>query len=251
MTNNILAGEKMKCVAIVLAAGQETVGEQDVPKPFVIVQDKPVLIYTLEVLERHPQIDAIEVVCLKGWEQVAKVYAKQYNIGKLKWITEGGTTIQETIHRGLISLENELGDDDIVIIHDGIRPLVEESVLTDVILVAREKGNAVSSMSNNEQVFVVNESDPKTTKKFIPREMIRRVTTPQAYHFTELYDVYQFAFKHQIGIEGPSYADTLFADLGKHLYFSAGSDKNIKLNTEEDIEIFEAYLGTDRDPWLK
>ena len=241
----------MGCTAIILAAGQETVRDTNVPKPFINVFDKPVLIYTLEVFEHHPQIDAIELACLGGWEQVAQAYAKQYNISKLKWIIPGGETIQETIRKGLESLKDELAEDDIVVIHDGIRPLVEESVLTDAILVAAEKGNAISSMPNNEQVFVVNEQDPKTTKQFIPRETIRRVTTPQAYHFKELYDAYAYAFEHRIGIEGPSYADTLFADLGKALYFSAGSDKNIKLNTEENVSIFEACLKSGGNPGLK
>jgi len=241
----------MGCVAVILAAGHETAQDSNVPKPFINVFDKPVLIYTLEVFEHHPQIDAIELVCLSGWEQVAQAYAKQYNISKFKWVVRGGETIQETIRNGLNGLKNDLMDKDIVIIHDGIRPLVDESVLTDTIQIAMKKGNAISSMPNNEQVFVVNENDPKTTRQFIPRETIRRVTTPQAYHFKELYDAYEYAFEYQIGIEGPSYADTLFADLGKPLYFSAGSDKNIKLNTEEDLGIFEAYLNRDKDLWLK
>ena len=169
----------------------------------------------------------------------------------MKWIVQGGITIQETIREGLVDLKEKMSDDDVVIIHDGIRPLVEESVLTDVIMVAKEKGNAISSMPNNEQVFVVSENDTKTTTQFIPRETIRRVTTPQAYHFKELFDAYQIAFKQKIGIEGPSYADTLFADLGKPLFFAAGSDKNIKLNTEEDLGIFAAYLNRDKDLWLK
>ncbi len=241
----------MSCVAIVLAAGQDTVRDTNVPKPFLNVFDKPVLMYTLEVFERHPMIDAIELVCLKGWEQVAAAYAKQYNISKLKWITTGGASIQETIKNGLDALKEELQSEDMVIIHDGIRPLLEESVLTDVIMVAAEKGNAVSSIPNNEQVFVVNKLNPSTTRQFIPRETIRRVTSPQAYHFGELYEAYRYAFQMQVGIDGPSYSDTLFADLGKKLFFSAGSDKNIKLNTEEDLSIFEAYLSRDRDLWLK
>ena len=193
----------------------------------------------------------MELICLKGWTEIARAFAKQYNISKLQWITEGGDTIQKTIYNGLERLKGELGPEDLVIIHDGIRPLLEESVLTDVIQVAAEKGNAVSSMPNNEQVFVVNMEDPKTTKQFIPRETIRRVTTPQAYRYGEVAEAYEYAFRNGIGISGASYADTLFADLGKRLYFCAGSDKNIKLNTEEDLEIFEAYLKRDKDLWLK
>ena len=241
----------MSCVAMILAAGPETVREANLPKPFVNVFDKPVLMYTLEVFERHPQVDAVELICLKGWTEIARAFAKQYNISKLQWITEGGDTIQKTIYNGLERLKGELGPEDLVIIHDGIRPLLEESVLTDVIQVAAEKGNAVSSMPNNEQVFVVNMEDPKTTKQFIPRETIRRVTTPQAYRYGEVAEAYEYAFRNGIGISGASYADTLFADLRKRLYFCAGSDKNIKLNTEEDLEIFEAYLKRDKDLWLK
>lgn len=241
----------MSCVALILAAGQETIGTDNMPKPFVSVRDKPVLIYTLEVFEQNPLVDSIRLVCLDGWTEIARAYARQYNIGKLSGIVTGGETVQETIYKGLQSLKEELSDDDFVVIHDGIRPLVEDSVLNDVIKIAAEKGNAVSSMPNNEQVFVVNSDDPRTTVQFIPRETIKRVSTPQAYHFGELLEAYEYAFSHQLGIVGHQYADTLFADLGKKLYFSAGSDKNIKMNTEEDLGIFEAYLSRNKDLWLK
>ncbi|MCR5761741.1 MAG: 2-C-methyl-D-erythritol 4-phosphate cytidylyltransferase [Sphaerochaetaceae bacterium] len=234
-----------------LAAGQDTIGNDNIPKPFVNIYDKPVLMYTLEVFEKNPQVDAILLVCLKGWSEIARAFAKQYNISKLKWVVDGGQSIQETIYNGLRALENELEENDTVIIHDGIRPLVEDSVLTDVIKVAEEKGNAVSSMPNNEQVFVVRDSDSNTSNRFIPRETIRRVTTPQAYNFHEVLHAYEYAFNNNIGIQGASYADTLFADLGKRLFFATGSDKNIKLNTEEEIGIFEAYLKSDKELWLK
>ena len=154
----------MSCTAVILAAGSDTMNGSDIPNPFVIVEDKPVLVYTLEVFQRHPQIDGIQLVCLKGWEQVAFAYAKQYNISKLRGVTEGGKTIQETIRNGLESLADELQADDLVVIHDGVRPLLEESVLTDTIMVAAEKGNAISSMPNNEQVFVADENDPSVTR---------------------------------------------------------------------------------------
>ena len=241
----------MSCVALILAAGQETIGVNNMPKPFVSVQDKPVLMYTLEVFEQNPMVDSIHLVCLDGWTEIARAYARQYNISKLGGIVTGGESVQETIFKGLLSLKQELLDDDLVIVHDGIRPLVEDSVLNDVIKIAEEKGNAVSSMPNNEQVFVVNKKDPRTTVQFIPRETIKRVSTPQAYHFGELLEAYEYAFEHSLGIVGPQYADTLFSDLGKKIYFSAGSDKNIKMNTEEDLRLFEAYLNRSKDLWLK
>lgn len=241
----------MSCVAIVIAAGQDTIGSDNIPKPFVNVFDKPVLMYTLEVFEGNPQVDYIELVCLEGWSEIARAYAKQFNIKKLKSIVNGGKTIQESIFNGLKALEREADKDDIVIIHDGIRPMIETAVLTDVIQVAIEKGNSISSMPNNEQVFVVDSGDPNTTNEFITRETIKRVSTPQAYHFGEILDVYKNGFEKGIGIYGPSYADTLYADMGKKLYFAAGSNKNIKINSEEEISIFEAYLNRDKDNYLK
>ncbi len=241
----------MRNVAIVIAAGQDTIGSENVPKPFVNVFDKPVLMYTLEVFENNPQVEFIELVCLDGWSEIAKAYAKQFNISKLKNVIIGGKTIQESIFNGLRALEGELDRDDIVIIHDGIRPMIETAVLTDVIKVASEKGNGISSMPNNEQVFVVNCANPNVTTQFIPRETIRRVTTPQAYHYGELLELYKYGFENQVGIYGPYYADTLYVDMGKELFFAAGSNKNIKINSEEEIHIFEAYLNRDRDNCLK
>lgn len=241
----------MSIIAIVIAAGQDTIGSENIPKPFVNVFDKPVLMYTLEVFESNPQIDYIELVCLEGWSEIARAYAKQFNITKLKNIVNGGQTIQESIFNGLKSLEGEADKDDIVIIHDGIRPMIETAVLTDVIQVAIEKGNSISSMPNNEQVFVVASGNPDTTNEFIPRETIKRVSTPQAYHFGEILDMYKTGFEKKIGIYGPSYADTLYVDMGMKLYFAAGSNKNIKINSEEEISIFEAYLNRDKDNYLK
>ena len=164
------------------------------------------LIYTLEGFQKHPQIDAIEVVCIDGWHDVVWAYAKQFGIDKLKWIVSGGKTGQESIRNGVYNLEGKVSDDEIVIIHDGIRPLVDETVLTDVIVKAQKYGNAVTSLPYNEQ---------------------------------------------KIDIYGSSYTNTMMVELGERLYFAAGSDKNIKLTTKDDLEMFKGYLKMDKDTWLK
>ena len=133
-------------VAIIIAGGSGHRMGQDIPKQFINVYDKPVLIYTLEGFQRHPQIDAIEVVCIDGWHDVLWAYAHQFNITKLKWVISGGNTGQESIRNGVFNLEGKAGADDIVVIHDGIRPLVDETVLTDVIMKAQKYGNAVTSL---------------------------------------------------------------------------------------------------------
>lgn len=238
-------------IAIIIAGGSGHRMGQDIPKQFINVYDKPVLIYTLEVFQRHTQIDAIEVVCIDGWHDVVWAYAKQFNITKLKWIVTGGNSGQESIRNGVYNLEDKLNSDDLVVIHDGIRPLVDASVLTDVLLVASKFGNAVTSMPYNEQIFVVNPDDETTTKSYIPRETLRRVSTPQAYRFGLLDTKYHEAFEKEIGIYGSSYTNTMMVKLGETLHFAAGSDKNIKLTTKDDLEIFKAYLNADQETWLK
>lgn len=239
----------MSTIAIIIAGGSGNRMGQDIPKQFITIYDKPIIIYTLEGFERHPQIDNIEVVCLDGWQDVLWAYAKQFNITKLKWVTTGGRTGQESIRNGVYNLINKARDDDTIIIHDGIRPLVDESVLTDVILKCHQYGNAVTAMPYNEQIFIAD--DEYSTTKFIPRETIRRVATPQAYQFKLLYEKYHEAFEKKIGILGSHYTNTMMVELGVKLYFSAGSDKNIKLTTRDDLELFKAYLKSDKDNWLK
>lgn len=238
-------------IAIIIAGGSGNRMGQDIPKQFINVYDKPIIIYTLEGFQRHPMIDAIEVVCLDGWHEVLWAYAHQFNIDKLKWIVSGGSTGQESIRNGVFNLEGKVGEKDIVIIHDGIRPLVDASVLTDVIQTAKKYGNGVTSLPYNEQIFIVDSDNENTTTKYIPRETLRRVSTPQAYQFKRLDEAYHEAFEKEIGIYGSSYTNTMMVELGERLHFAAGSDKNIKLTTKDDLEMFKGYLKMEKDTWLK
>lgn len=238
-------------VAIIIAAGSGQRMGQDIPKQFISVLDKPILIYTLKGFQNHSMVDAIEVVCLEGWESMVWAYAKQYNIDKLRWIVTGGNTGQESIRNGVYNLEGKVGKEDVVIIHDGIRPLIDSFVLTDVIEKAQEYGNAITSMPYNEQIFVVSKDDENTTTQYIPRETLRRVSTPQAYKFDLLDEKYHEAFERKIGIYKSSYTNTMMVELGVRLHFAAGSDKNIKLTTKDDLELFKGYLQKRNDTWLK
>lgn len=238
-------------IAIIIAAGSGHRMGQDIPKQFINVLDKPILFYTLEGFQNHSMIDAIEVVCLEGWESMVWAYSKQYGIDKLKWIVKGGQSGQESIRNGVFNLEGKVAESDIVVVHDGIRPLIEPFVLTDVIEKATKFGNAVTSMPYNEQIFVVDNEDSSTTTQYIPRETLRRVSTPQAYRFGLLDEKYHEAFAKEIGIFGSSYTNTMMVELGVRLHFAAGSDKNIKLTTKDDLEMFKGYLSKEKEVWLK
>ena len=180
-------------IALIIAGGSGQRLGQDIPKQFINVYDKPVVIYTLESFQRHPQIDAIELVCIDGWHDVVRAYAKQFNIDKLQWIVSGGSTAQESIRDGVYNLDGKCSAEDIIIIHDGIRPLVDDSVLSDVIIKCKQYGNAVTALPYNEQIFVAD--DDKSTTHYIPRETLRRVATPQAYQYGNLSKAYHKAYE--------------------------------------------------------
>jgi 2-C-methyl-D-erythritol 4-phosphate cytidylyltransferase len=228
-------------VALIVAGGSGRRMAQEIPKQFIHVDNKPILIYTLEGFQRHPQIDTIEVVCLDGWHEVLCAYAKQFGITKLNRVLSGGESAQESIRNGVEGLADTCSDDDVVVIHDGIRPLVDAHVLSDVIVTCERHGNGVTSLPYNEQIFIID--DETSTVRFIPRETLRRVSTPQAYKYGVLRNRYREAFEKGIGIGGSSYTNTMMVELGERLYFAAGSERNIKLTTPEDLELFRAFLA--------
>ena len=234
--------------ALIIAGGVGSRMGQDIPKQFINVYDKPVIIYTLEAFQNHPSIDEIYCVCLSGWHDVLKAYAKQFGITKLKGVFNGGESAQESIRNGVMNIPSK-NDDDIVVIHDGVRPLVDDSVLSDVIIKCSEYGNAVTSMPYNEQIFV--KKDEETTVQYIPRDTLRRVSTPQAYKYGKLVWAYKKAFEENIGLSPSSYTNTMMVDLGEELHFASGSDRNIKLTTKDNLEIFKAYLKMEKDSWIK
>lgn len=227
--------------ALIIAGGVGKRMGMDIPKQFIMVDGKPIIIYTLESFQAHPDVDQILVVCKEGWDETLWGYVHQYKLDKVKWIIKGGTLGQYSINNGVQFLKDHCDDDDIVVIQDGIRPLVDELVLSDVIVKAKEYGNAVTSMPYNEQIFV--KKTEETTTQYIDRNTLRRVSTPQAYQFGKLSWAYDKAVAEDIGMTDSSYTNTMMVDLGETLHFAAGSDKNIKLTTTGDLHMFKAYLN--------
>jgi 2-C-methyl-D-erythritol 4-phosphate cytidylyltransferase len=232
-------------IAVIIAAGVGHRTGQHVPKQFINVLDKPIIAYTLEKFQNAKNIDAIEVVCLKGWEEILTAYAQQYGIAKLKWVVDGGNSSQESIYAGLNNLEDKCSDNDIVVIHDGIRPMVEEKIIDSCIEVCLEHGNGITALPVYEQVFKA--YDEQATKEYIPRDSLRILQTPQAYVYKEIKAAYDEAFTTGVGTQPSAYANTMMTELGRTLYFSDGSTKNIKITTKDDIEIFKAMLGAEND----
>lgn len=237
----------MANVALLIAGGSGNRMHQDIPKQFITVNERPVIVYTLEAFENHPAIDAIAVVCIQGWEQVLWAYAKQFNITKLKYIVPGGKNGQDSIRNGVFELEKHFDKDDLVLIHDAIRPMVSAEIISDNIRVAREFGNAITVIPCAEAMMQT--EDGVVSVGSYPRDRLKRTQTPQAFKIGDICDLHRRAL--EAGITNSVASCTLKIEMGEQVYFSAGSEKNIKLTTVEDIDIFKALLAAKRSDWLK
>lgn len=235
-------------VALLTAAGTGTRMGQDIPKQFMHVENKPLIIHTMEAFQNHPNIDAIMVVTLPAWTAVIQAYASQFNITKLKWVVPGGATGQESIHNGLMELSKELQSDDIVMIHDGNRCLVSGEIISDSLATFHAHGSAVAAIPCVEAVFRSN-NDGESSTVSIPREQLFRTQTPHTYTLEKLLWAHEEAEKQRITNTAASC--TLMQALGETIYFSKGSETNLKITTVDDMLIFEALLHTKKDSWLK
>ncbi len=234
-------------VALLTAAGSGTRMGQDIPKQFIHINNKPVIIYTLEKFQNNPQTDVIVLVTLPHWVDFVWAYAKQFNITKLKWVVAGGETGQESIYNGLKKIEEEYDKDTVVMIHDGNRPMVDNDIIADNLAVFRKYGSAIAAIPCVEAVF---ESDDKiSSTKSIARERLLRTQTPHTYTLGKLLWAHDQAKLRNI--INTTATCSLMCELGEQIYFSKGAETNLKLTTLEDLEIFGALLLTERNDWLK
>ena len=237
----------MANIGLIIAGGSGSRMHQDIPKQFLTVNEKPVIVYTMEAFERHPEIDAIAVVCIAGWDQVLWAYAKQFNISKLQLVVPGGKNGQDSIRNGVFALEQQFAPDDLVLIHDAIRPMVSAEIISDNIRVAREYGNAITVIPCAEAMLLTEDGNISTGS--YPRDKLKRTQTPQAFRVADICSLHRRAL--DAGITNSVASCTLMIEMGEQVFFSAGSEKNIKLTTVEDIDIFKALLAAKRSEWLK
>ena len=230
-------------IALITAGGRGTRMKQEVPKQFMPIKNKPLIIYTLEAFQKHPNIDAIIISCLSGWEQIMEAYVKQYNITKVKWMVEGADSSQASIRIALNELKKTCSDDDLILIHDGNRALISEEIISDSIVTCREKGGAIAVIPCNE--VIVKTTNQETSKEFFDRNQLKRTQTPHTYTLGKLLWAHEEAVKK--GIENTVATCDLMLNLGEEINFSVGSEKNIKITTPVDVEIFQALLALEKE----
>ena len=237
----------MKNIALIIAGGIGARMGQDIPKQFLNVYDKPVLVYTMEAFQGHPNIDAIEIVCLEGWHEIVYAYAKQFGITKLENIVNGGINGQDSIRNGLQDIAKRHHDeDDIVLIHDAIRPMVSRDIISDNIRVCKKYGNAITVVPCT--AAMLKTFDGVSSEEQVPRDNLKTTQTPQTFYLKDILNAHKEALEK--GITKSVASCTMYIELGRKLHLSIGSEKNLKLTTPEDIEIFKALLNAKKDKWM-
>ena len=212
----------MANIALIIAGGIGARMGQDIPKQFINVHDKPVIAYTMEAFQKHPEVDAIEVVCLDGWHDMVRAYAKQFGIAKLENIVSGGKNGQDSIRNGLMDVyERHNSDEDIVLIHDAIRPMLLPEIISDNIKVCREYGNAITVVPCT--AAMLKTYDSLSSEEQVARDNLKITQTPQSFFIKDIIEAHREALSK--GITNSVASCTMYIELGRKLYMSKGSEK--------------------------
>lgn len=227
-------------VAIILAGGKGTRVGASIPKQFIEVQGRPILSYTIEIFQKHQEIDAIEVVCHKGYKKEVEHICRQGNFGKVKWFCDGGREFQDSVINGIENLKSELDDADQVLVHYGVSPFVSDDVISDAIRVSKLHGNA--SPAHSQVYLAATRGDGEGTSEFLDRDDVMCLNSPQAFRYGYVKWVFEEAKRRNILDKVEPHTTSLMFALGERVWFSKGSTANIKITTPEDIRLFEGWV---------
>lgn len=229
----------MKNYVILLAGGSGKRMQSEIPKQFIEVKGKPIIVYTLEKFQNNSQIEGIVVVCIKNWAKHLKHLLEQYRLTKVRWVIEGGDTGHDSIRNGIFFLRDKIAPDDFVVVHDAVRPVLPQKVIDEVIKVAHENGNASSSIVCHPPIVYT--EDFKSGIKDVDREHVMLAASPQVYRYSlalECYEKAEKENKHQF-----TFTSSLLIHCGYRVYFAKGTTSNIKITKKEDLALFEALLS--------
>lgn len=240
-------------IAIILAGGKGTrfgavnAEGEALPKQFVEVFGKPVIAYTVEAFQSHPEIDAIEIVCVEGYKERIESIKRQYGLSKIQWVVPGGKNFQESVLNGVMALEGIADDKDVVLVNFGVSPIVSEEMISDCIRVTREKGNGISAIDfydisgGKNSLSSVRDKD-NYTAEMIDRDSVAIMRTPYGFQYGFIREAYKEAIDKGILDQVEEHTTSMLYALGKPMYFSLGSQANIKITRKEDLDLFAGYV---------
>ena len=228
-------------IGVIFAGGVgKRMHSKDKPKQFLEIYNKPIIIHTLEHFEKNPEIEAIAVVCVEDWIDYMKDLIYKFRIDKVKKIVSGGKTGQLSIYNGICAAKEIAGDEkSIVLIHDGVRPLINSKVISDNIACVKKSGSAITTSKVTETVLVVD--DITDHIDYVPdREKSRLAKAPQSFYLDDILSVHEEALKK--GIDNSIDSCTLMQRFGHKLTLIDGPSENIKITTPDDFYKMRAIL---------
>lgn len=234
---------KQKNVALILAAGFGSRANLSMPKQFAMVNGKPVIVHTLEVFNNNRQIDDIVIVLLEGWEAVMERYIDEFELHKVKYIVQGGPAGQDSIRIGMELLRKHYRADDIIIIHDSVRPLVTDEIINSNISGVLLNGTAITIIPTTEALLHC--TDHASSCQIIDRNTTLRTQTPQSLRLKKLIWAHEEAAKR--GIRNSVATCTLLIELGEEVHFAKGDNSNFKITSGSDVHLFAAYLKAGKE----
>ncbi len=227
-------------IGVIFAGGiGSRMNTRALPKQFLEIHGKPILIHTLEKFENHPDIHGISLATHPDWRELTEKLLRRHEITKVRWVVNGGKTGQESRHKALRAVASDVDDpsDTIVLLHDGVRPLINDELISENIETARSRGNAITCTKFNETVVV---SSDDTISEVIPRDHIYAAQAPQTFHLDEILAVYDRAVAE--GENDSIDSCTLMETYGRQLYRVEGPRSNIKITTAEDFYVCRTYF---------
>lgn len=227
-------------IAVIFAGGTgQRMNSKTKPKQFLEVHGKPILIYTLEKFENNNDVDAIILVCLEKWIEYANTLLNKYGLKKVKSVISGGKTGQESIYKGLEEAKLKYGNGNIVLIHDGVRPLIDNELITKCIDVVKKNGTAIT-VSPATETITIKSDDKKKVASIIEREKCELAKAPQCFWLDEIFDAHNKAIREKKNdfIDSAS----IMQYYGYPLYTVRGNNENIKITTPIDYYIFKAVI---------
>lgn len=227
--------------AIILAGGVGARVGADRPKQFIEVLGRPVIVYTCEIYQQHPEVDAIEVVCHNDYIHYVQDLVGQYGLTKVRWICDGGETFQDSCMNGINNLADKISRDDTIMIHYAAAPFTSQRILTEALKTCRERGNAVSTIPCF-QLMGTNDESGLVSKTWVDRDQYVQITCPYCFNYGFVADLYKEAGEKGLLDKVEPHTTTLMQYMGKALYQSYGDQTNIKITTKEDLKLFEGYV---------
>ena len=230
----------MKNIAIIFAGGSGARMGTGIPKQFIEVNGKPIIIHTLDIFEEHPEIDEIYVACKAEYIRKLEKLVRKHMLSKVVMIVAGGTTGQGSIYNALMAAKEHNNENAIVLIHDGVRPCITKELIDEVIACVKQHGSAITCTAMYETPIVSH--DGMTVDEVPERRLYYTAQAPQCFYLDEVIEAHNVTLKVNPSYDGIVDTCTLMRSLGKEVKLVEGPRGNIKVTTPEDLYTFRAMI---------